>query len=146
MAIRASVSRVRTTVHSSRIAMAFVPGGMIWDNMRRLMATSVAVGRSTAPRRTGHLASTIGSVLTPSGKNQCRGTLYADADYAKFVINGTRAMIRANMKVRLAPHSRYTRPTPGVADGVLRRAVRGQRANDFIGRAVSRAMRIHGVR
>lgn len=140
-----SVSRVRTSVNSTQIARAFLPGGMVWDNMRRFMFTSKTAAIGDAPKRTGHLASTIGTVLTPAGKNQCRGTLYADADYARFVIGGT-STIRANMKVRLAPHSYYTVPNSKFGyPGVLRREVRGQRANDFLDRAVGRAFHIHRV-
>lgn len=146
MAIVARVNRVRVSVNDTAIARAFVPGGMVWDNMRRFMLTTLSMGRIEAPVRSGELMRSLGQVLTPSGRNQCRGTLYADADHARYVVGGTRPLITGNMKVRLAPHSYYTRPTSSRGyPGVLRREVRGQRANDFLTRAVRRALRIHGV-
>lgn len=143
MAIRASVNRVRTTVHSSRIAAAFLPGGMVWDNMRRLQAENVAEARLGAPKRTMALARSISGVLTPSGRFEARYTVFADAEHAKWVIRGTRPYIMStrrfgNMVVRPAPSSYYTRPT-------LRKVVQGQKANDFLGRSMRRVLRRHGV-
>lgn len=143
MAFRASPSRVRTTVHSARIAAAFLPGGMVWDNMRRLQATNVALARLDAPVRTSALKRSIGGVLTPAGRFHARYTVFADAKHAKFVIGGTRAYIMStrrfgNMVVRPAPSSYYTRPT-------LRKVVRGQKANDFLTRSMRRTLRMHGV-
>lgn len=151
--IRVTPGRVRVTVYDTRIAAAFLPGGQVWRNMQRVAATGTAYARAGAPKRSLELMRSISNTVTPRGRNRAQATLVADAPHARFVVNGTTGPIRARggtLNVRLAPHSYYSRPTPGVEwrgrPGVLRGQVRGQAANDFMYRALRRAMHTHGLR
>lgn len=140
-------TNVRATVNDSQIASLFVPGGDGWDWMRRVGTEQLYETIGTAPVRSGDLSRSFRLSLTPNGRNQVRYTVGSYSDYAVYVIFGTTGPIYANDYVDVDnlttdydyPHMRI-RPMPhsGFSDYAFRLTVRGQTANDFMGRAAQR--------
>lgn len=137
----ASTTRVRVFVHDRKIAEMGLPGGVIYRDMHHLIVKMEALAVTLAPKRTHRLANTITSSITPVGRRHIQGSVRARAPYAQYVIRGTKTPIRPE-------RGRYLRlPVRGgshlVGPFVYKRKVRGQRANDFLTKAMKGALRAH---
>lgn len=134
---------VKVTVYETTIALAFQPGGMIYRETNSLRRDNDLWAAVKAPVRTGRLRSSIGSEMTASRRFHCGYDVYANADYAPFVLGGTTGPIRSSrprgaMLVRPVPHSWFPLPT-------LRHQVRGQSANNFLFESITRAFAVKGL-
>jgi hypothetical protein len=139
----------RKTVYDTRIAEAFWPGGTLFENMRRVGNANKANAILKAPKRTGHMASTIGLSVTPSGKYHARYTVSVGTDYAKFVIGGTTGPIRPKngkyLLMRTAPHSRLLWNQKRKDGRWPFKSVAGQKANDFLEDALQQTLYEQGI-
>lgn len=136
--------RYRVTVNSAALDRLFLPGGDVWvwsrDVGREVMFQAIA----TAPGRTGLLRSLHGMNQQPGGPRAVRFTVYNDAEYAKFVHNGTTGPITSTrpggfLLVRPSPYSFFGRFTPLPF-------VSGQNAQPWLANATEDVMARHGIR
>lgn len=125
------VSRVKVTVYLPQIQHLFDPTGDVWEWTGHTARENSLLAKRLAPSRTGALRKSIswnrGRVKPPL---HTRYTVYATAEHALWVEEGTRPLITSttpgkNMIVRPRPHSWYRTPHP-------RLVVRGQRAQHFM--------------
>lgn len=144
MPLTLHANRVRVTVNSVALDRMFLPGGDVWAWGRNVGLEMQVEAIARAPGRTGFLKTQHGFVQTPRGKQNMQVTLYNDADYAKFVHEGTTGPIRSTrpggmLVVRPAPHSHFHRPVPVVS-------VDGQRANPWLRETMEDVLARHGIR
>ncbi len=141
-------TNVRVTINDTEISSLFVPGGDGWDWMERVGREQLFLTLMQTPVRTGSLKASFNLALTPNGRNNVRYTVGSYSDHAIYVVLGTTSPIYADglivtkegyplMWIRAAPHS--WNPNPRWA-----RFVRGQTANDFMGRAADEILAKYG--
>lgn len=125
----------------------FIPGGNANRYVDIRARQAVTYARFLAPKRTGYLSTRNKKTGTLNrGRLAAVCTVYNDADYASFVALGTiqHGLIGPNgpkpMPIPVNPRGLPYRVNPSGAF-VSRRWVRGQTANDFLGRAMERAFR-----
>ena len=139
----------RVTIYDQRIQRAFLPGGSLFQNVRRVGNTNLKYAREEAPKRTGKMAAALKMSVTPSGKLHARYTVNTNIDYAIWTLRGTKdvAPIRATNKsginptgflwVRPRPHSWYAwNREPGSGGRTPRAFVDGQDKNDWLKKSV----------
>lgn len=136
-------NRVRMSVNSVGLDRLFMPGGDVWAWSRRVGREALFVAIAEAPARTGYLKTQHGMTQTPVGRRNVRFTIHNDAEYAKWVTNGTYGPIRSSrpggmLLIRPAPYSFFSRFVP-LAE------VRGQQSNNWMWRATEEVMRRHGI-
>lgn len=130
-----SAFTVRTFVHDQAITRMVLPGGQVFQSMYRIGQQMESVAQVEAPKRTHRMANTLRVSTTPVGTRGLQTNLRATVHYAKYVVKGTTGPIRSTSgkMLRFVSTQGY-----GSSYGVVlyRRQVRGQRANDFLTRAM----------
>ncbi|MFD4957390.1 HK97 gp10 family phage protein [Microbacterium sp. NPDC058389] len=132
---------VHVKVYDARIAAAFMPGGMVYGQMRSTSRLNRAVAKAKAPVRTGAMRDSIDSDVQASGAFRTTYRVGVGTDHARFVLGGTTGPIRPRgeyLRVRPAPNSWYGVP-------VFRRSVRGQAANNFLGESLVSTFALRGL-
>lgn len=135
------MARVVVIINHVGISSMNYPGGHVFQFTRRMGRNTSALARRYAPRRRGELIQRIRDPQVESRPNGVDAFVESAARHSLFVHEGTRTPI--------------TRPGGGVmpihnasrtAVLTYKRAVRGQRANPFLARALRDAFRIEMAR
>lgn len=136
MAIITSSGSVRVVVYDSRIQAMSAPGGDVFRYAQHKAQRAAAYGKAFAPKRTGALAAGIRSdtrTVVQGAVGRARST----ARHSAWVHEGTYGPI-------VATHSPEGMWVPRRKFGFRRgwrQEVAGQRANPFLDRALSAAMK-----
>jgi hypothetical protein len=141
-------STVRVRIYDSRVSdLTTRPGGPVFTWMRDLTEDSAWYARGHVRSRTGHLASTIATAVTPAGRFDCIGTVRCTAGYALFVIAGTGQYNPDSAYDRIYPHGPFlwVPVRRGSAAREKRRHVSGQRPNNFLNKGKRDALALHGL-
>lgn len=137
-----AATRVSVYLDEAAIGRMTMPGGMIYDYVTHLTTEVVQVAHQTAPVLTGRMRSTIRRGGGSWNQYGCSERVFVGTDYAKYVLGGTNGPITS-------PRGRLL--TVGASQGgmfgrrTLAVSVRGQAANNFLGAALTRVMRAHGL-
>lgn len=130
----------RVEVHDSAITAMNLPGGSVFKFVHQIVREAAVTSRAEAPWRTGELANSIeGKRPVTKGPNDVEGRVYAHAEYAKWVHEGTGPYIfpTSGKYLRIPPWGRWP--------GFYARSVRGQEANPFLRRGLRIAMVRNGL-
>lgn len=138
----------RITVYESRIERAFLPGGTVYGNVRRVGKDHERFAKNLAPKRTGQMAQNIRMAITPFGKYQFRYTVNTRTDYAIYTLKGTTGPIfPSNSKllwVRPKPYSWYSwNRTKGWGGRTPRISVDGQTGDDWLKKSLYLTFKKH---
>lgn len=126
----------RVTVNSKNIQFAHTPGGDIQKKTMQVMRNAKLKAVLGAPARSGELRRSHRIYAPPGGIYGVTGVLANSAPHARYVKDGTTGPITAKKTWLLVPI------TPGTSSPRhLRRSVRGQAANNWMGRALDAAVR-----
>lgn len=137
----------RTTVSvyldEAAIGRMTMPGGMIYEYVTHLTTEVRNVAYATAPVLTGKMRSTLRRGGGAWNQYGCSERVFVGTDYAQYVLKGTTGPIRSTSGRLL---------TVGASQGAgmfgrrtLAASVDGQVANNFLGAALKRVMRSHGL-
>lgn len=141
---KAKVSRI--IVYKNEIDRAFLPGGSVYKNMRRIGLFNEAVAKSIAPKRTGNMAAQIKLHVLPHRRYQFFYVVRSPAPYTEYVLGGTTGPIYANggklLWVRPKPYSNFIwkKQFASMHGRTPMFWVRGQKANNFLGRSLDFTM------
>lgn len=140
------MSRTVVVVNDQAIASLFDENSEIGRLTGRLMRQAKLTARAEGPRRSGRL---VGSVEGYANRHYTYGrrmALYSDLYYARFVLGGTKWPIEAKHVTAKGNQGWMTVPVrKGSAYFMLRKRVRGQRANPFMQRALEQACQQAGI-
>ena len=153
--------QVRVRINEAQIKKFTLAGGQVHGAVRRLSAVTEVVARQEAPSRTGRMKASISAGENWSNGRQSRFTVRVGASYASYVLDGVRGWIypkhrarnRAGNQAGRRPGTFSGRPprfpvgkSQGEPQGnwTMAPKVRGQRANNFLMRAVREVMRRQG--
>jgi hypothetical protein len=134
-------SRVVVVINHAGISSMNYPGGHVYQFTRRMGRNTSHLGRVFAPKRRGELAAGVDEPNMRSFATGVEAFIWSTARHTMWVHEGTRTPI--------------TRPNGGImpihnasrtAVIAFRSAVRGQRANPFLARALRDAFRIEMAR
>lgn len=136
--------RYHFTVNSLALDRMFLPGGDVWAWGRNVRIEMLETAIAYAPGRTGYLRTQHRSAETPRGKQNIQITVANDADYARYVHEGTSGPIRSSrpggmLLVRPSPYSHFGRFTPLPE-------VDGQSANPWLRNSMQDVLARHGIR
>lgn len=131
-------------IHESALHAFGAPGGEVWKLVDDVVEVAGTTAIALAPVRYGALKLGIRRrrpVYNPASRT-ATAFFSSTAPYSLFVIEGTKSMIRPKRSkvLSLAPH-----PAGGYFGPTFARAVRGQRANDFMTPALKAGMRSQGL-
>lgn len=141
---KATVSKV--TVYKNEIDRAFLPGGTVYQNMRRIGAFNEAVAKKIAPKRTGAMAEQINLAIMPHRRYEFMYAVRSPASYSEYVLGGTDGPIYANngglLWIRPKPYSNFNwrRRYASMKGRTPMFWVHGQTANNFLGRSLDFTM------
>lgn len=155
----ASISRIR--ISEAQIKRFTLKGGSVHGATRRLSERTEALAVFYAPKRTGRMAASIRFGENWSNGRQARFVVTVGARYATYVLKGTvgpiypkhRARYRKGNLAGKRPGSfsgRIPRLPVGKSQGEpmsswsMAPSVAGQDANNFLSRALRRAMQLQG--
>lgn len=140
MAISHGGSGVRVVIHD-QVIYKRITNGVALDHIRDIADTTVHLGRIGAPKRTGNLARSVGrSRGASSGPTRSSVKVTATAYYAKWVLLGTRDVITS----RRGFDKKMALPAGVGWPPIYAHFVSGQKANNFLARALNVAMHQHG--
>lgn len=156
----------RVYVYESEIRYLFTAAGDVGRENEKIMRRITRTAIVKAPKRTGHLASSIrnGGALK-TGRYHTHGSVYASAKYASFVHDGTQGPITAKrpsrraIMVKVSPGNQRLKstgrfragkpllslPAYGVHGHKTVESVAGQSANPFLTRAARDVVSKYGV-
>lgn len=135
----------RVRWHDHEWVQMHLPGGMVFNWTAENTRHASSFARTSAPRRSGRLASTVRADNRTGGPHAIRSYVRAGsslAPYARFVLEGTTGPIM--------PHGRYLQVAPNYPNypatsigrngrpvAFYARSVSGQKANNFLMRGVT---------
>lgn len=132
---------VSVFLDNAAIGRMTLPGGMIWNYVSDLASEVLALAHVTSPVLTGAMQASLGRGGGSSNQYGCSERVFVGVDYAKYVLKGTQSPIRSPLGRPMAV---------GASQGGLfgiswRTQVEGQTANNFLGAALTKVMRAHGL-
>lgn len=130
---------VTVILNEPNIARMTMPGGMIFEYVTTLTREVLTVSIATAPILTGRMRSTLRREVGAWGPTEVTQHVLVGTEYARYVLKGTTGPIRSPRGRLLAVGASQGRRV------TLAMSVRGQAANNFLGAALSRVMRSHGL-
>lgn len=135
-------SRVR--VNETAIHQMFLPGGQVYLETDRIRYWSQSFAKSYAPKRSGALSRSIKSDLRGTNRYQVQFSVWSNLPYARYVSEGTGPVINIGKPMVLYQGPRFVPAQYLRTKDWLVHEVRGQGANDFLGKGMRRAMRKYG--
>lgn len=136
-----ATSRVSVYLDEAAIGRMTLPGGMIHAYVQHLTFEVLEIAWATAPVLTGRMRSSLSRGGGSYNQYGCSERVFVGVDYAKYVLKGTAGPIRSPLGRPMAVGA-----SQGGMFGVSwRMQVDGQAANNFLGAALTRVMRAHGL-
>lgn len=139
-------------IHHATITTFATTGGQVWNLVDQVLRDSARFAEQMAPKRSFELSQSIrtGRPVYSAARDDAAGRFRATADHADFVIFGTKdkapiTSTRSEAHSGKGPAYMRLRPGPGYPVFSYRRAVAGQRKNDFMQRALKAGLRRHGL-
>lgn len=133
------MAQVRVVIHDRTIYRR-INAGMALGHVRDIADTTVDLGRTMAPKRTGNLARSVGRSQGGASPTGASVKVTATRYYAKWVLLGTRPVIVS----RRGPDKWLVLPPGAGYAGFRTHFVSGQQPNNFLARALNLAMVRHG--
>lgn len=137
--IRAS-GEVFFVVYDTKITAMNAPSGMVYRYVEHRTDSTVRIAKVFAPKRTGRLAGGIRRDVRQTSRDRVVGRVRSTARHSQWVHEGTRTPITALTGGRMGDGMLSVPTFIGSSKRMRRRAVKGQRANPFLERALTLGM------